>query len=115
MEEQYLLRQQVPRNMVLPRSVQQNTLSAPVMSPSYYEKVRLAHGLPWEKLVRKKLSTLDMSETNRLHEPVSQSSPKALLKALREKEDQLVSFRFFDGHYLEFYFFEWLLVYRFNV
>ena len=68
--EQNLLRQQV-RNIV-PRSVQQNSLSAPCYVPSYYdEKVRLAHGLPWEKLVRKKLSTLDMSETNRLHEPES--------------------------------------------
>ena len=91
-------------NMIISSSVQQNPkLPAPCV-PSYYEKVRLAHGLPWEKLVRKKLSTLDMSETNRLHEPVSQSSPKALLKALREKEDQLVSFRFIDGNYLEFYF-----------
>jgi hypothetical protein len=52
---------------------------------------------------QKRLSTFDMSE-NLMRGPFSQSSPKALFKALREKEDQLVSFRFFDGHYLEFSF-----------
>ena len=77
---------------------------APYMFPSYNEKVRLAHGLPWEKLVRKKGYQHLICLTNLMRGPFSQSSPKALFKALREKEDQLVSFRFFDGHYLEFSF-----------
>jgi hypothetical protein len=44
---------------------------------------------------QKRLSTFDMSETNLMRGPFSQSSPKALSKALREKEDQLVSFKGF--------------------
>ena len=34
-------------------SVQENTSSAAI-NRRYYKKVRLAHGLPWEKLIRKK-------------------------------------------------------------
>jgi len=61
--EQYLLRQRI-LNMIS-SSVQQDKLFAPC-PPSYYEKVRLTHGLPWEKLVRKKgHQHFYMSETGR--------------------------------------------------
>jgi len=73
------------------------------MFPSHYEKVRLAHGLPCEKLVRKKGHQHLYVRNRPITQPHSQSSPKALLKALREKEDQLVSFRFFGWKLFGFY------------
>ena len=67
------------------------------MSQSCYEKVRLAHGLPWEKMVRKK-------GLQPMRGPFFQGNPKVLFKALLEKVDQLVFHRYFDQNYLEFYF-----------
>jgi len=74
------------------------------MFPSYYEKVRLAHGLPWEKLVRKKGHQHFYVQNRPISQPYSQSSPKvSRLRATGNCLSNWFSIGFLDQIYLEFY------------
>jgi hypothetical protein len=76
------------------------------MLPSYYEKVRLAHGLPWEKLVRKKGRQHFKCPKQTDFAAILPKQSKGFVLFTRHWKlfVQLVFNWFFDGHYLAFYF-----------
>ena len=106
--EQYLLRQQVRKltsGLFVHVLCNRIRCPPPVYVPSYYEKVRLAHGLPWEKLVRKKGYQHFTCPKQTFARPFYQSSPKvSRLRATGNCLFNWFSTVFLDRIYLEFYF-----------
>ena len=106
--EQYLLRQQIRKltsGLFVHVLCNRIRCPPPVYVPSSNEKVRLAHGLPWEKLVRKKGHQHFICPKQTFARPFYQSSPKVLrLRATGNCLFNWFSIVFLDRIYLELYF-----------